>query len=104
MTQGLDTTIYKLRNSEVIASLSASVGFTSTYITDAEMARLLYVLIQPQGGAIRYQTNGDAATATTGIYVANNGLVEIWGYDAIKNFRSINDGGTAKLSCKYYGS
>lgn len=95
---------YVLEDDEVIASLASSVGFTSTYITADKMIKLLYVLIQPQGGAIRYQTNGDAATATTGIYVADNGLVEIWGWDAIKNFRCIDDGGTAKLSCKYYGS
>ncbi len=95
---------YVLRNTEVIASLSSSVGFTASNITDAELARLLYVLIQPHGGAIHYQTNSDAAAIDEGIHLAALGIVEIWGYDAIKNFRVIDDGGTAKLSCKYYGS
>lgn len=95
---------YVLRNTEVIASLSSSVGFTASKITDAELERLLYVLIQPHGGAIHYQTNGDDAAIDEGVHVAALGIVEIWGYDAIKNFRCIDDGGTAKLSCKYYGS
>jgi len=91
------------QDTEVIASLTASVGFTSTYITDAKLEKLMYVLIQPQGAAIHYETNGDAATTATGIHVADGAAVEIWGWSAIKNFRCIDDGGTAKLSCKYYG-
>lgn len=95
--------IYQERNEGVIASLTASVGFTAAKITDAELARLMYVLIQPHGGAIHYRTSGEAATTSTGIHLAALGIVEIWGQDAIKNFRCIDDGGTAYLSCKYYG-
>lgn len=95
--------IYKEKDEEVIASLTASVGFTATYITEEKLKRLLYVLIQPHGGAIHYRTSGEDATTATGIHVAEYGVVEIWGYDAIKNFRCIDDAGTAKLSCKYYG-
>ena len=95
---------YALRNVEVIASLSSSVGFTASNITETELERLLYVLIQPHGGAIHYQTNGDDAKTDEGIHLAALSTVEIWGYAAIKNFRCIDDGGTAKLSCKYYGS
>ncbi len=95
---------YVLRNTEVIASLSSSVGFTASNITDAELEKLLYVLIQPHGGAIHYQTNGDDAATDEGIHLAALGIVEIWGEDAIKKFRCIDDSGTAKLSCKFYGS
>ena len=95
---------YVLEDTEVIASLAASVGFTADYITEAKMEKLLYVLIQPHGGSIHYQTNGDPATTSTGLHLGENGLVEIWGWDAIKKFRCIDDSGTAKLSCKYYGS
>ena len=95
---------FNLQDIEVIQSLASSVGFTSTYITDEKMITLSYVLIQPHGGAIHYQTNGDAAKTDEGIHIAALGTVEIWGWQAIKNFRVIDDGGTAKLSCKYYGA
>ncbi len=94
---------YVLEDAEVIASLVASVGFTSTYITDAKMGKLAYVLIQPHGGAVHFQTNGDDAATDEGIHLAQYSTVELWGYDAIKKFRCIDDGGTATLSCKYYG-
>ena len=94
---------YVLEDTEVIASLAASVGFSATYITETKLIKLLYVLIQPHGGAIHYQTNGDDAATDEGIHVAEYGIVEIWGEDAIKKFRCIDDSGTAKLSCKYYG-
>ena len=95
---------YVLEDTEVIASLAASVGFSAAYITEAKLIKLLYVLIQPHGGSIHYQTNGEDAAADEGLHVGENGLVEIWGWDAIKKFRCIDDSGTAKLSCKYYGS
>lgn len=95
--------VFPLRNTEVIQGLSSSVEFTASNITDAELARLRYVLIQPQGGAIHYQTNGDDAATDEGLHVGDGAVVEIWGYDAIRNFRCIDDGGTAKLSCKFYG-
>ena len=95
---------YDLKDTEVISSLTASVGFSAQYITADKMETLLYVLIQPQGGAIHYQTNGDAAATDEGIHLADGALVEIWGWSAIKNFRCIDNGGSAKLSCKYYGA
>ena len=95
---------FNLQDTEVIASLSSSVGFTSTYITEKKMITLSYVLIQPHGGAIHYQTNGDAAKTDEGIHLEEFSSVEIWGWQAIKNFRVIDDGATAKLSCKYYGA
>lgn len=104
MVYSIETPVYVERNEEVIADLSASIGFTAANISDDEMERVKYVLIQPHGGAIHYRTNGSDATTATGIHVAALSTVEIWGYDAIKNFRCIDDGGTAKLSCKYYGS
>lgn len=99
-----EQTAFVLIDTEVIQSLTNSVGFTSTYITADKLIRLIKVLIQPHGGPIMYQTNGDAATTETGIYIADFGIVEIWGWDAIKKFKCIDKGSTAKLSCKYYGS
>lgn len=96
--------IYNLRNTDVIASLSSSVGFTDSKISDDELEKLHYVLIQPQGGAVHYQTSGDAAATNAGIHIGDHAVVEIWGSDAIKNFRCIDDGGSATLSCKFYGS
>jgi len=99
-----EQTAFNLQDTEVIDSVSSSVGFTAEYITAVKMETLIYVLIQPQGGPIMYETNGDAATTETGIYIADFGVVEIWGWQAIQNFKCIDKGGSAKLSCKYYGT
>lgn len=95
--------IYKEMGEEVISTLTGSVGFSADQITEEKLKRLLYVLIQPHGQAIHYRTSGEAATTGTGIHLATYGIVEIWGRDAIVNFRCIEDTGTAVLSCKYYG-
>lgn len=96
--------IYKEMGAEVISNVSASVGFSADQITEEKLKRLLYVLIQPHGQAIHYRTSGEDATTGTGIHLAALGIVEIWGRNAIVNFKCIQDTSTAYLSCKYYGT
>jgi hypothetical protein len=97
--------IYAILGRETIASLATSVGFTAAQIPPtAGKEGIEYALIQALGGDVRITSDGTApVAATTGLRLLQNSLVEVWGADAIRAFRAIDDGGTATLEVVYYG-
>jgi hypothetical protein len=94
--------IYKVINRETIASIAASVGFTSTYYPPTER-RTIYAIVQAVGGDCRFCIDGTAPTATKGLRLQEDGSVEVWGQSALTNFRAIDDTGTATLEVIYMG-
>jgi hypothetical protein len=94
--------IYKVIGRETIASLAASVGFTSTYIPPTDK-RTTYAVIQVVGGDCRFTIEGTTPTADKGIRLPEDSSAEIWGSDALTAFRCIDDTGTAKLEVIYMG-
>jgi hypothetical protein len=95
--------ITKPINRETITSLTASIGLTSTKITN----NTIYAVVQAIGGPVRFTI--DAGTtppvaATTGHRLVQDGNVELWGHDEMKGFRAIDDGGTAQLEVTFFGA
>ena len=93
--------IYRVYDRETIDPVSSSVGFTSTYL----VAYVLYASIQAVGGDIRYTIDGtDTPTTSLGKRLPEDSYIEIWGAEALTNFRCIDDGGSATLEVIYYRS
>jgi len=91
--------IYRVHDRETISSVSSSVGFTSTYL----VAYVLYASIQAVGGDIRYIIDvDDTPSSSLGKRLPEDSSVEIWGMEAMTNFRCIDDGGTATVEVIYY--
>ena len=89
--------IYKVKDRETISSVSSSTGFTSSKLT----AFLQYALVQAIGGDIRFTMEGTPPTSSLGKRLVEDASVEIWGTEAMTNFRCIDDGGTATLDVDY---
>ena len=93
--------IYKVSNRETISSVSSSTGFTSTYL----VAYVLYAIVQAVGGTIRFTIDGtDTPTSSLGLRLTEDSKVEVWGTEAMNNFRCIDDGGTATVEVVYMRS
>lgn len=85
--------IYVVMGRETIADVSAAVGFTASHIPPAE-DRTIYALIQAVGGAIRYCIDGSTPSATLGMRLTEDGTLEVWGAEAMRDFLCIaNIGG-----------
>jgi hypothetical protein len=94
--------IYKVIGRETIASLVASVGFTASQIPPTKN-RVIYAVIQSVGGDCRFCIDGTTPTASLGMRLQEDGSCEIWGSEALTNFRAINDTGTSTLEVIYMG-
>jgi len=94
--------ISKVIARETISSVSSSTGFTATNIPPANV-NVAYALVQALSGAIRVCEDGTTPTATKGIKFNIEESFEIWGAEALENFRAIDDGGTASLEVIYFG-
>ena len=94
--------LYAVIDRETISSVSSSVGFTSTYIPPTE-PDTIYAIIQAVDGDIRFTVDGTTPTSSLGMRLTQDSSLEIWGGNAMKNFRCIDDGGTAKLEVIYMG-
>ncbi|KKN71497.1 hypothetical protein LCGC14_0420760 [marine sediment metagenome] len=90
-------TIYKVKDRETISSVSSSTGFTASKLT----AFLQYAFIQAVGGDIRFAINGSTPSTSLGLRLLEDASVEVWGTEAMTNFRCIDDGGTATLEVVY---
>jgi len=94
--------LYSVKGRETIASLVASVGFTAAQIPTAK-PNVIYAIAQPVSGDIRICMDGTTPEATKGMKMVENTIFEVWGSVALRNFRCIDDGGTAKLEVIYMG-
>lgn len=97
------TMIYQVIGRETIDDVSAAVGFDSTKIPDAER-RTIYALVQAVGGDVRYCIDGtDDPTLTLGMRLLEDATMEVWGAKALKDFKALDDGGTATLEVIFMG-
>jgi len=94
--------IFVVKARETITSLVDAVGFTAAQIPPTSL-NVIYAIVQPVDGDIRICIDGSVPTATKGIKINEDTTFEVWGAGALKNFRCINDGGTAKLEVIYMG-
>jgi len=94
--------IYTVKHRETIDDVSSSIGFTSTYIPPTDK-NVTYALIQAINGTIRMTIDGTTPTSSKGNRLAQDGSVEVWGSEALTNFRCIDDGGTATVEVIYMG-
>lgn len=102
----IDQAIYKLIGREKISDISTlgGVGFTATEIPPtATKLGVLFAQVQVQTSDMRYYTDGTAPTATAGWYLATNGIIEVWGAEAMANFLCIDDTGSSEIEVRYYG-
>lgn len=96
--------IYIVSDRETVSSVSSSTGFTSAKITSVTGYVIHYAVVQAIDGDVRFTIDGTAPVAdTTGVRLAQDDSVEVWGTGALVNFRAIDDGGTAKLEVVYMG-
>jgi len=94
--------IYVVKHRETIASVSSSIGFTSTYIPPTSLG-VTYAFCQAIDANVRICLDGTVPTSSKGIKILQNGTFEVWGSNALTNFRVIDDGATAKLEVIYMG-
>jgi len=95
--------LYAVSDRETISTLTSSIGFTAAKLAPTR-GTIHYAIIQAIDGVVRFAIDGTAPIAnTTGLRLLQDASVEVWGSEALKNFRCINDGGTAKLEVVYMG-
>lgn len=95
--------IYRVSDRETIASVSSSVGITSSLLSP-DPGEIVYALIQAISDPIRMTIDGTTPTSSKGIKLLENSTVEIWGTEALSDFRCIDDGGTATVEVILYGT
>lgn len=91
--------IYDVVARETISDVSSAVGFTSNKL----VARNSYAIIQAVDGDIRFTLDGTTPTASLGLRLTEDSSVEVWGQASMKDFKCIDDGGTAELEVLYMG-
>ena len=95
--------IYVVKNRETISSVSSPTGFTSTYIPPTDV-NVIYALVQAIDGTVRYCIDGSTPSTSLGMRLTQDSTMEVWGGDALADFRAIDDGGTANLEVIYMGA
>ena len=90
---------YRALDRETVSSLVAATGLTTTKLTNG----VDYATIQAVGGSVRFCLNGTTPTSSLGQVIPDTRVIEVWGYEALKNFLAINNGGIAKLEVIYFG-
>ncbi len=101
----IDQAIYKVLGDEQIADISAvgGTGLSAEQIPPAK-PNVIYAQIQVQESDCRWRVSGSAPTSTRGMYLAENGIIEVWGGQALANFLAIDDtANDALLEVIYYG-
>ena len=93
--------VWKVIDEETISDLSVAVGLTASCIT----AEVEWASVQAIDGDVRFTLKSGRVpvAATTGKRIVQDGLLELWGHNEMKNFLAIDDGGTAKLEISYHG-
>lgn len=94
--------IYKVSDRETIASVSSYIGITSSLLSPST-GKIVYALIQALGGNIRMTIDGTIPTSSKGIKLVQNATTEVWGTEALEDFRCIDDGGSATVEVVLYG-
>ena len=99
----IDQAIYKVLGREQIASITGGVGFTASQIPPAK-PNVIFAQVQVQESDCRWRIDGGAPTAAQGMYLAENGIIEVWGAQALANFLAIDDTASdTLLEVIYYG-
>ena len=92
---------------ELIALTGASdfsgeaVGFTREKIDRVGSTRTSVARLQARVGGFRYSFTAGGPTATEGIDVAANEVVEIYGYENLRNFRAKTGVSTSSIYVIY---
>ena len=97
----MNEVIYTIKARETIGSLVAAVGFSAANIPPT--LNSTYALVQAVDGDVRICADGTTPTATKGIRLTEDSTIEVWGGTSLKDFKAIDDGGTAKLEVVYFG-
>ena len=85
---------------EQITSIATAVGLTDgTY----NLPTITYAQIQVTSSDMRYRTDGTDPTSSVGTYIAENGIIEVWGPADMAAFRAIDVTATSKLEVTYFG-
>jgi len=89
---------------ERIADITTARGFSAAYIPPTENDTL-YAQVQVQESDMRYCVDGTTPVAgSKGFILAENGIIEIWGADALINFLACDESaGDTVLEVIYYG-
>lgn len=101
----IDTAIYAVIGRERIADISTEggVGLTTSQIPPTK-SHVIYAQIQVQESDMRYTLDGTAPTTSLGFILAENGIIEVWGGQALRGFLCIdNTDNDALLEVIYYG-
>lgn len=102
----IDQTIYTVLGREQIADISDSggTGLTAAQIPPTK-PNVIYAQIQVQESDMRYTLDGTAPTTDLGFILAENGIIEVWGAQALANFLAIDNTDTdALLEVIYFGA
>ena len=95
--------IYKVMSRQTIPDVSASIGFTAANIPPAER-RTIYALVQAVGGNLRYCIDGSTPSDTLGLRLTQDSTMEVWGAEALRDFRCKGTGGgTISAEVVYMG-
>lgn len=92
--------IFRTIDFEQITSISSAVGLTDGKYN---VANIVYASIQVTSSDMRYRTDGTDPTNAIGTYIAENGIIEVWGQADMAAFRAIDVTATSKLEVTYYG-
>jgi len=96
--------IYTAIGRETISDVSSATGFTTSKIPPAEK-RVIYALVQVIDGNVRYCIEGTTPEDDLGVRLTQDSTMEVWGAEALKNFRAIDDADSSGsiLEVIYFG-
>jgi len=96
--------IYKVIGRETIEDLEDAIGFTAANIPPTER-RTIYAFIQAIGGDVRFCIDGTDPEDDLGVRLTQDSTVEIWGGEALRDFRVIEETNTGgrELEVIYFG-
>ena len=83
---------------------TASIGFTAANIPTTQVKTLYARLQVVAGQKVNYTIDGTAATTSVGFILPLYSVEEVWGADALSNFRMIDNGTACTVEVVYMGT
>lgn len=84
------TMIYVVKGRETLTELTASKGFTAAQIPPTD-PNVIYAVVQALDNNVRFCIDGTTPEAAKGILLTPGSSVEVWGKDALQNFKAIQE-------------
>jgi len=94
--------IYSVKDRETITGLSTAKGFTAAKIPPTDID-VTYAVVQALTQNVRFCIDGTTPTVSKGMRLTANSSVEVWGGEALSNFRAIQEAASATLEVIYMG-